>query len=232
MSSTKIYTIIITLLFILTLLAVGSWLIITANGYKINWRAKNLEQTGMIYLKSDPRDVEIYLNNKLYGRKTPIKIAGLLPRRYDVEIKKDDYSGWKKSFTVASGQVEVAEDILLFYNQPKELEISSEETKNFLDEQAKERNNLGVVAKDNEIWWDDTLITRFMSAIKNPMLYPDKKHILFQRNKEINAIEIDGANSTKIVDLSSEQPTKMFLGDNGRILYYEDGERVKKIKIR
>ncbi|MCL5795289.1 MAG: hypothetical protein M1338_02940, partial [Patescibacteria group bacterium] len=80
----KILSILKNVLIAIVIIVVGTYLIIIANGYKINWQAKTLQKTGMIYLKSLPQDVNIFLDGKQVTQKTPARIGNLLPKRYDI----------------------------------------------------------------------------------------------------------------------------------------------------
>ena len=97
----------------------GSLLIICyTSGYKINWRVGKIEKTGMIYLASQPRDVEVYFDGKLKSLGTPVSFRFLLPGSHYVMIKKQGLVGWEKNLKVEPGMVTKEDNIILFKANP------------------------------------------------------------------------------------------------------------------
>ena len=105
-------------------LAASALLVLWASGYKYNFLAHKFQKTGIIYLTTDPKNVDIYLDGKLIKQKTPAKISYLLPGRYKIEIKKKNYHNWVQEVEVESNKVKRFDNIILFYSQPKSFEIS------------------------------------------------------------------------------------------------------------
>lgn len=220
------------LIVFLIILALGGWLIFLANGYKINWPAKKIQKTGMIYLKSDPKEAEIYLDGRIKGQKTPLKLSYLLPGRYTVEVKKYDYQTWSKTVNVESGQVEVCGDIVLFKQAPEIISAGEEDKKILADSLKKDDKSLGLEIKDSEIWWGDDLITRMSEPVTRISFWQDKKHLLFQIKNKIRIMDLDGSNNLKLIELSSEEISEWVLTDSGSILIYKDGPDIKKAEIK
>jgi hypothetical protein len=212
----------------LVLLVVGAYLIIIANGYKINWQAKTLQKTGMIYLKTTPQDVDVFLDGKKVSQKTPARLGNLLPKRYDIKISKDNYLSWEKNFSVESGQVAVASDIILFLAKPIINEVDESDKKLL---QSTMQDNFDVKIIDSELWWGDDLITRMFEPIKSAYLFPDKKHFIFQSKKELYVVDLDGSNNKKLYDLSSEDPIKIIFLQKGKIILYQNGQDINKIRV-
>lgn len=101
--------------------------------YSYDWQNKKLVQNGAFYLKSSPKNAQIFINNK-YKKNTPRLIEKLPPRNYIVEIKKDDYYPWKKELTIESGLVTETRHILLIKTNPvvETIEGNSDLMENFL----------------------------------------------------------------------------------------------------
>lgn len=225
-------------LIMIIILLISGYLILIANGYKINFQAKKIQKTGMIYLKSLPREVTIYLNGQEKANHTPARFSDLSPGRYDIEINKDNYHHWQKTLIVEPGLVSVEDSVVLFLNKPEFLDITEEEKKDFKKLPNKLLNTDLQIRDSSEIWIrsangeNDFLVTRLSQPIKKVAYYSDKKHLLFQVEKEIKVIDLDGSNNIKLVEFSSEDPTEFFVDDKGEILFYQDGEEIKKARIR
>lgn len=88
-----------------------------ALNYSYDWQNKKLVQNGAFYLKSSPKNAQIFINGK-YKKNTPRLIEKLPPRNYLVEIKKDGFYPWKKELTIESGLVTETSHILLIKTNP------------------------------------------------------------------------------------------------------------------
>jgi len=218
-------------LYILFLVAIvlgfSTWLILLSQGYKINWAARKIQETGTIYLKSNPKNVNILLNNKLISKKTPCKISELLPGRYDVEISLPNFQSWKKNFNVESGLVNVDENIILFYQNPKVANPTQQEIDKF-----NTNNILSSLLKisENEIWYEDQLVTRVSAKVESAFLYFDSFHIVYQSNNQLRIIGLDGSNDVKIADLNTNKPIKIF--STSKALFFSDGEQINKLIVQ
>lgn len=106
-------------------------IILYSNGYTYDWQKKSIQLTGVLYLKSYPRNATIFLNNKEQGS-TPLQISHLIPGDYDIRIEKEGYHSWQKKLTVNSGYTTFAEDVTLFKSQPISKLLAPGEIKNTL----------------------------------------------------------------------------------------------------
>jgi len=94
-------------------------------GWRIDWIGRRIVEPGMLYFKASPKSAEVYIDGKLQ-KKTDIffgslLIENLMPKSYQVEIKKAGYHPWKKLLPVEKRQVTEAKNILLV---PENLNIS------------------------------------------------------------------------------------------------------------
>ena len=222
----------------LVIAIVAGYLIFIANGYILNLKSKTIEQTGMIYLKSSPRGVNIYLNNELKGSKTPIKLGELTSGRYDIKVSQDTYQDWQKSLNVEKGFVNAEDSIVLFYKDPIDSLVTEEEKEAFKKLPNKLLNADIKIMELSEIWVPDPensdkniLVTRLSQPIKKAVYYSDKKHIIFQVGSEIRVIDLDGSNNLKLVALPSEDSIEFHVDDSGQYLFYQVKDELKKIKI-
>jgi hypothetical protein len=227
-----------TILIAIIVVGVGGYLVLIANGYKINSKAKKILQTGMIYLKSDPKQVNVFLNNDLKASKTPVKLENLENGRYDVEVKKDNYQDWQKTLTVENGLVNSEDSIVLFLKNPEETSMSQTELDSF------NKNVNSSVSADleiremSEIWIKtgnsdglDKLITRLSKPIKATVYYVDKKHIMFQVENQIRAIDLDGSNNVLLKTLPLNDTAKFYIDSSGAYLLCSQNNVFTKIKI-
>jgi len=125
-----------TILFLICLLL---FLLITpttifySQGYRFDFKNKRLTQTGGLFLKAEPKAVEIYINGQLV-KKTDFffgsaLIENLLPKRYKVEVKKEGYFVWEKNLEIREKEVTEVKNIVLFLKNPN-FEILTKEVKN------------------------------------------------------------------------------------------------------
>jgi len=94
-------------------------LVFLAAGYKYDIFSGRLEKTGMIYLKSEPRSVSVFLGDELKAQKTPIKIPYLTPGTYSVKVSLKDYLDWQQNVRVKAGEVSSFDRIVLFLKNRK-----------------------------------------------------------------------------------------------------------------
>ncbi|MFH1460824.1 MAG: PEGA domain-containing protein [Patescibacteria group bacterium] len=87
-------------------------------GYSFDWENKRIVLTGGLYLKSIPKDAQIYLNDKP-KQKSPAFIKRLAPKEYQIKLVKDGYYPWQKNLKVESKLVTEARNILLIPLNPK-----------------------------------------------------------------------------------------------------------------
>lgn len=79
-------------------------LIMYVGGWVYNSSTGSLVRTGLLAVRSEPKDANIYLDGKL-TRKTSGDIKFLFPREYEVSLKKDGYLPWNKRLRISIGQV-------------------------------------------------------------------------------------------------------------------------------
>jgi len=114
--------IICTLLFLLA----APVAVLYSQGYRVDFDNKKLSQTGGLFLKTLPKQAEIYLDGKL-EKKTDFffgsaLVENLLPKRYLVEVKKEGFYSWTKTLEVKEKQVTDAKNIILF---PENIELET-----------------------------------------------------------------------------------------------------------
>lgn len=101
---------IVTSIFLATLIVIQ-----LAKGYRPDWNNKSLRPTGLLAVTSQPTGAQVWINQKLKGATDTTFF--LTPGEYEVEIKKDGYTSWKKTLTIEKELVTKA-DAYLFPHFP------------------------------------------------------------------------------------------------------------------
>lgn len=86
-----------------------------ARGYRFNLKSFKFQPNGILVLKSEPDGASVYINSEL--RAATNSNLSIAPGVYDVEVKKDGYTDWKKRLTVEKEVVTQA-TISLFKTMP------------------------------------------------------------------------------------------------------------------
>ncbi len=81
-------------------------------GYSFDWQEKKPVLTGALYLRSVPKEAEIFINGKKKGE-TPAFLKHLLPKEYQVEVIKEGFHPWQKKLKIKSKLVTEVKNILL-----------------------------------------------------------------------------------------------------------------------
>ncbi|MEK7161354.1 MAG: PEGA domain-containing protein [Patescibacteria group bacterium] len=101
---TKKYRYLLLLLGFVVFLILAPTIVLYVRGITYDFSKKAFVTTGILAMRLEPKDANIYLNNKL-KRESSGDIKFILPGEYDVTVKKDGYFTWSKRLSVESGQV-------------------------------------------------------------------------------------------------------------------------------
>ena len=104
--------------FFLIFLIVGPSLLLYSHGYRFDLEKREIVQTGGLFIKALPKQAEVYINGK-FIKKTDfvfgsLFIQNLLPKKYEIEIKKEGFFSWKKNLKIKEKMVTEAKNIFLF----------------------------------------------------------------------------------------------------------------------
>lgn len=209
------------LTFSLLFFIISPLLIIYALGYKFDFQEKKFKKTGGLYVQAIPREVNIILNGKLIKKTDKFSgtalVRGLLPREYEVEIKKDGYRTWKKKIRIEEGKVTEVKKLTLFLEK-----ISFEKLEESVEDfWFNEMQNSLILKKRNENMW--YLEMKDLETNEKKFLLSEKdlgkgSQILegnFSENFQKFFLKIKkGDKVFKVSFLLSEKP-KFFLEENG-----------------
>jgi len=95
----------------------GTNIVLYSQGYRIDFSKHRLIKTGGIFVQTNPKGVEVYLNDK-FIKKTDafwgsILIKNILPKKYKLTIKKEGYFPYTNEIEVEEKKV-ASENIVLF----------------------------------------------------------------------------------------------------------------------
>ena len=93
-----------------------------SQGYRVDINSKKITQTGGLFLKVIPKQVEVFIDGKL-KKKTDFffgsaLIENLLPKKYKIQIKKEGYYPWEKNLEIREKEVTEAKNIVLIPENP------------------------------------------------------------------------------------------------------------------
>jgi hypothetical protein len=227
--------------FILIFLAITAFLIFYANGYTYDFTKKKIEKTGVLFIKSYPRNAEIYLNGKLQTNTTPTLINRLLPNDYQVTIKKNGYFDWKKTLTVYPKDTTFIEDITLFKNEFKYDKLL---TGNFTKLLLSPSNDKVLLLEKNANRFSLWLYTFFTKAsqsiysndkVKNFELVswcPTGEKIIAKEDKNYYSINTENGHAISLSDFSKKAFDEVkcdYFNDN--LVYAKTSDKIFKIDL-
>jgi|SRR3989344_871871 len=105
------YRILISFIFLAVLLGIIAF----ARGYRLDLERQSLTPTGIIAVSAYPKASKVFVNGELRGV-SDINLT-LPPGYYEVEVKKDGFTGWSKNVTL-KGELVLTLDVLLYPLNP------------------------------------------------------------------------------------------------------------------
>ncbi|PIZ95188.1 MAG: hypothetical protein COX81_01430 [Candidatus Magasanikbacteria bacterium CG_4_10_14_0_2_um_filter_37_12] len=99
---------------IIAFFVISPIIILYTAGYRYDFKAKKIQETGVISIDVKPKDSRVYLNGIELKNSIPVRLTNRLPGDYNIKIKKEGYHEWKKNITVESKKTYYIKDIILF----------------------------------------------------------------------------------------------------------------------
>jgi len=205
-------------------------------GYRFDFEKNKIVQTGGFYFKVLPASCQVYLDGdfkkKTSGFTGSVLIENLMPREYQVEIKKAGYHSWQKNLEVKEKQVTEAKHIILFPRNPK-FEIT--ENRIIIPKMksvATSSDKTKVAKKNNyEIWIsypekeEEIFLTRFSKEIGNIFWLTDH-YLIFSVGDKIKISEIDKRDKINMVNLAEFKNPEIFWDKEEKNLYVESEGKI------
>lgn len=111
--------------FLILFLVFGPSLVLYSLGFRFDFEKKKLTQIGGIFIKAQPKEVTIFLDDKLIKTTDfffgSALIENLLPKKYKIRIEKENYFSWEKELEVEEKKVTEIKNLILF---PKNITFS------------------------------------------------------------------------------------------------------------
>jgi len=209
-----------------------------SQGYRVDFNPPDgvlkIVQTGGFYFKVAPDHADIYINGKLTKGTSMLTntayIENLLPKNYDIEIKKDGYRPWKKTLEVKEREATEARNIILFPENPQfiimnqappKITVSATSTdKKKTVESSEYEISATFLEKDGPIGQqgEKIFLTRFSEKIGD-IFWLNDYYLIFNVGNKIKISEIDGRDGLNIIDLAEFENPEVIWDKNAKKLY-------------
>ncbi len=208
-------------------LLISPSVILYSQGYRVDFEKKKIVQIGAFSFKVLPKSADVYLNDdfnkKTSGITGSVFIENLLPKNYEVEIKKEGYYSWEKTLEVKEKEVIEAKNIILFPQNP-DFKIFDQKLPE-IEPSATSSDKKGVVESNKyEIWVNfpneekKIFLTRFSEEIGS-IFWLTNDYLIFNVGNKIKIAEIDDRDRLNIVDLAEFESPEIFWDGNNQKLY-------------
>ena len=206
--------------------------LLTSLGYRVNWQARELVQTGVIELSGPANGlpIQLYVDGKLEANTLPFREAWLFPGTYHIEIKKDGYQIWQKNLLVDVNKRTEYSSILLLYTSPRQAAVPSGVDLSYLKAHPEKSNGI-VIANGNELMVNGQYLTSTSQNIVSAHWYPDGEHIVYQAGKELILYDLDSKTTQSLVTVSSANAAPYVFEDGGRSIVYSDNGALKAVTL-
>jgi hypothetical protein len=173
--------------------------ILYCQGYRFDFETKKIIKTGGLAFKTQPKNCEVYINDKL-TKKTDfifgeVFIKNLLPKKYNIKIKKQGFFDWEKNLEVKEKMVTEAKNVLLFSKENNfSVFLSGIENYYFSPDEKKI-----ILKKNNENNWELSFFN-LENKEENLLL---KENDYF-RQKEVEILDLKWSPDSKKILLKTE----------------------------
>lgn len=219
------------LIYFITFCILGTICLLWALGYRVNWVAETIEQTGIVELSTPQVGLHpnVFVNGERQSSSLPISLRWLFPGHYDIRIEQSGYQTWEKLIIVGNNERIDYPSVLLLYAVPQTIDPPTIRTDQIVN---RTYDNRGIeIRSGNELWVDGAFITRTSDDMLNPEYYFDSKHIIYQAGDEVIVRDLVSSTSQTVLTLKSKTPVSYVTQDNGRVLIYLEDGTVKAVAL-
>ncbi|MBI2475223.1 PEGA domain-containing protein [Candidatus Uhrbacteria bacterium] len=166
-------------------------------GYRYQFGANKIVQTGILNVASFPKGASIFIDNKKQKENTPAVIDDVMPGKHIVRVQKDGYTSWQKTLEINSKQTTFADDIILFLEQAPESTTIALTTEPVINKSTKQ----WIYITDDGSWIEVLMKENFDTLPKSLLRLPKQKlqtySVKWTDTNEILFIEATGTKQAK-----------------------------------
>ncbi|HLC69642.1 MAG TPA: PEGA domain-containing protein [Patescibacteria group bacterium] len=229
---TKPFRLTILGVFIAAFLIISPAVILYSIGYRYDWQAGLLRETGAISIDVEPETTVAYLNNIRLKSRMPIRLNNITPGKYTIRLEAENYLTWFKEVEVKNKQTVYIKEINLIQKNEPKLVLAGNVINTALSADGKYlayalsgNNNVQIKIRNTEHNTDrdlltiDTGHTPYFSWAKN-------KNLLAVTTDQTSYNEISFYNADnqnpaiKITSPTGKTITKFQWNDSGEEIYY------------
>lgn len=216
-------------IFVLVFAFTAPSVVFYSQGYRVDFEKKKIVQTGGLYFRIAPGRADVFLNGEFEKTTSLLSnsayIENLLPKNYEIEIRKDGFRSWKKTLEVKEKEVTEAKNIVLFSTDIQFASFSGAIPK--ITTEATSTDKKKIVESDGYEIWITSLeekdekrifLTRFSEKIGN-IFWLNDYYLIFNAGSKIKIIEIDNRDGLNIIDLAEFKNPKILWDKNAKKLY-------------
>ncbi|PIW81481.1 hypothetical protein COZ97_01495 [bacterium CG_4_8_14_3_um_filter_33_28] len=109
---------------------IAFFIILSSQGYFFDSKSRSFKKLGMVLIRSVPKNVDIYLDDKFKKNKAPLNIS-VYPGDHVLRVEKEGYITWEKQFSIKSSIVTWLEYIFLIPKNRSTNSITTDGIKNY-----------------------------------------------------------------------------------------------------
>ncbi|OGH80318.1 MAG: hypothetical protein A3I29_04755 [Candidatus Magasanikbacteria bacterium RIFCSPLOWO2_02_FULL_44_11] len=183
--------------FIVAFFLITPLMLLYTTGYRYDWKAGIIRETGGLSIDATPVDADVYLNDLPLDSSLPIRLKNITPKKYHIKISARGYFDWEKEIIVERKQTTYIKDIqLLKKTQAMLYEIRSGKT-----------ILLGSTAKDTPV--------SFFWSNKHPFLAA-----AFGQNTFQQIVTVNSENTTEISAITGHTITRLLWRETSEPVLY------------
>ncbi|MCB9802708.1 PEGA domain-containing protein [Candidatus Nomurabacteria bacterium] len=202
--------------FFLAFIIVAPLLIFYSLGYRYNFDKHLIEKNGAFFVKSYPRNSNIFIDGEKTKFKTPAQVTNVKTGTHLVEIKKEGFDTWQKNLNIIAGETTFIEDVTLFLNEQKIVDLGPG-SEDYLINKNKDKYSY---LRDNTLW----LVNTETEQIFDVYQFPQKTELIdWSKNDQQILIK---QNNYKIFDISQQKITDLNILNPDKIIWDNQDENI------
>lgn len=234
-----------TLLFILLVIVflfVGPGMIMYSQGYRFDFSKMKYLETGGIYVKTNPGDADVSIDNDYKNRTSgfsrDVLVQNLLPGNHSVKIEKEGYYSWEKTLEVKEKTVSEAKYVILFSKENPFVSIDSD-IKNFYP--FPDGNRFILLTVSNELFSYDSEKNELKRLFNNKQTPYNISDIVFSPSGKMAYIKtesglhylvnLENPALSLIKNFSSKTKDIFFDPDDEGSFYYQSNNQIFKVNV-